>query len=442
MIVWSVATATSLRVFPGPKEITQMAWPLFRWSHDDKYLARLGDDCIHVYEAESMKLLKDRQDKRTSLKVDGVVDFAWSPATNLICYWVPEAENLAVRARGWSGRARSARARPPALTRATRRPARRDRALRAAARRAQARVTVLELPSRVEQRQKNLFNLQECKLHWHPQGDFLAVKVDRHTKTKKTIYTTFELFRMRDRNVAMEVLELEPKETRIRAFAWEPKGVKFALISGDGPKFDVHIYTMESVKGTSKLRPLVKLDKRAVNSLHWSPLGSTLLMAGMTPLSGDLEWYDTNALQVMGADEHFMLTDVAWDPTGRFVTTGVSHWRHQSDNGYNVWSSQGKLLGRHLKDKFYQLTWRPRPPILLSDEQEKEVRKNIREYSKCVARARAPARAHRRRAPSRAHADAAARAPPPPRARAGASRRRTSRSSTPRRSPSSSSARR
>jgi translation initiation factor 3 subunit B len=71
--------------------------------------------------------------------------------------------------------------------------------------RAQARVTILELPSREELRQKNLYNLHEACLHWHPQGDFLGVKVDRHTKTKKTIYTTFELFRVRDRNVAIEV---------------------------------------------------------------------------------------------------------------------------------------------------------------------------------------------------------------------------------------------
>jgi len=338
--VWNTESATSLRVFPGPKEIAQMAWPLFRWSHDDKFLARLGDDCIHVYESETMKLIKDKSDKRTSLKVDGVVDFAWSPSDNHVCYWVPEAGN------------------------------------------SPARVTVVELPSRDEIRQKNLFNLHECRINWHPQGDFLAVKVDRHTKTRKTIYTTFELFRMRDRNVAMEVFELEPKETRIRAFAWEPRGVRFALISGDGPKYDVHIYTMESTKGTSKLRLLTKLEKRSANTLHWSPLGTTLLMAGMTPLSGDLEWYNAAELQTVGQDEHFMLTHVSWDPSGRFVTTGVSHWRHQSDNGYNMWSSQGKLLGRHLKDKFYELMWRPRPPSLLSEDQEKEVRKNIREYSK------------------------------------------------------------
>ena len=34
------------------------------------------------------------------------------------------------------------------------------------------------------------------------------------------------------------------------------------------------------------------------------------------------------------------------------------------------------------KDKFYQLIWRPRPPTLLTEAKEKEIRKNLRTYSK------------------------------------------------------------
>lgn len=94
-----------------------------------------------------------------------------------------------------------------------------------------------------------------------------------------------------------------------------------------------------------------------------------------------------------------MCTDIEWDPTGRYVATGVSHFRHQTENGYNLWSSQGKLLGRHLKEKFYALQWRPRPPSMLDDDQEREVRKNLREASRCVCR-RAVRRRRAARAPS------------------------------------------
>lgn len=35
------------------------------------------------------------------------------------------------------------------------------------------------------------------RLTWHPQGDFLAVQVDKWTKTKKSTHTNFELFSLR-----------------------------------------------------------------------------------------------------------------------------------------------------------------------------------------------------------------------------------------------------
>lgn len=31
-------------------------------------------------------------------------------------------------------------------------------------------------------------------------------------------------------------------------------------------------------------------------------------------------------MTLMGTGEHFKVTDIAWDPTGRYVTTGVSSW--------------------------------------------------------------------------------------------------------------------
>jgi translation initiation factor 3 subunit B len=52
------------------------------------------------------------------------------------------------------------------------------------------------------------------------------------------------------------------------------------------------------------------------------------------------------------------------------------------ENGYNLWSSHGKALFHVKHDKFYQLLWRPRPPSLLTEAKEKEIRKNLRTYSK------------------------------------------------------------
>ena len=63
------------------------------------------------------------------------------------------------------------------------------------------------------------------------------------------------------------------------------------------------------------------------------------------------------------------------------MITGVSWWGHKVDNAYWIWNFQGKILKKATVDKFCQLTWRPRPPTLLSKEQLKDVKKNLKKYS-------------------------------------------------------------
>lgn len=52
------------------------------------------------------------------------------------------------------------------------------------------------------------------------------------------------------------------------------------------------------------------------------------------------------------------------------------------ENGWTLHSFAGTTLSENPTDKFKQFSWRPRPPTLLSKEEQKQVRKNLREYSK------------------------------------------------------------
>ena len=65
--------------------------------------------------------------------------------------------------------------------------------------------------------------LAEVRIYWHPQGDYVAVQVDRYTKTRKSTYTSFELFSVKDKDIPMEVLELPNKTDKVIDFAWEPR---------------------------------------------------------------------------------------------------------------------------------------------------------------------------------------------------------------------------
>merc|ERR1712205_297391 len=93
------------------------------------------------------------------------------------------------------------------------------------------------------------------------------------------------------------------------------------------------------------------LEKKSCNALFWSPAGSITLLANLKGTAGQLEWVDVNVQQTIGEAEHFMCSDIEWDPTGRFVATSVSHWRHQMENGYILWSSHGRELSHEKKDE-------------------------------------------------------------------------------------------
>jgi translation initiation factor 3 subunit B len=52
------------------------------------------------------------------------------------------------------------------------------------------------------------------------------------------------------------------------------------------------------------------------------------------------------------------------------------------ENGYHLYDFKGELLREEHIEKFKQLLWRPRPATLLSKEEQKQIRKNLREYSR------------------------------------------------------------
>ena len=94
----------------------------------------------------------------------------------------------------------------------------------------------------------------DVEIFWHPQGDFLAVKVDLHTKTKKTTFTSFELFYIRERDIPMQVLELPNKQDKVLTFAWEPQGHRFVIVHGDGPRYNVSFFSMKDERGRLNIK--------------------------------------------------------------------------------------------------------------------------------------------------------------------------------------------
>ncbi|KAF5175883.1 Eukaryotic translation initiation factor 3 subunit b [Thalictrum thalictroides] len=345
--IFDVRTGKVMRDFKGNADefaaggtggVSGVSWPVFRWGggKEDKYFARIGKNVISVYETETFTLI----DKK-SIKVENVLDFSWSPSDPILALFVPEL--------GGGNQP--------------------------------ARVSLIQLPGKEELRQKNLFSVSDCRMYWQSNGEYLAVKVDRYTKTKKSTYTGFELFRIKERDIPIEVLELENKNDKIIAFAWEPKGHRFAVIHGDSPRPDISFYSMRTSHNTGRVSKLITLKGKPANALFWSPTGRFILLAGLRGFNGQLEFFNVDELETMQTGEHFMATDIEWDPTGRYVATSVTSV-HEMENGFHIWSFNGKLLYRIPRDRFYQFLWRPRPASFLTAEKEEEIAKNLKKYSK------------------------------------------------------------
>ena len=341
LIIWDILTGKKKRGFLGPPASLlgpdgTVPWPIFQWSHDDKFFARLNENVISVYQTPDMGLVGKK-----SIKVPHIRNFAWSPTDNIMAYWTPEVND------------------------------------------APARVTLIELPSKKEIRQKALFSVSSIILHWQQEGKFLCCKVDRLTKSKKGQFTNFELFRVKAKDIPVEVLDYKEKDI-VNAFGWEPRGHRFAVIHGysDRPgRTDVSFFTMEGESG--KLKQIFTLENKSVNQIRWSPKGRFVLLASIGK-SGSLEWYDVNDVasreepEAISTNEHFSCNEIHWDPSGRFVATAVTCWLNSNDNGYAIWTLTGKELARVSVDKLYEFSWRPRPPSLLSPKQQREVKKTLK----------------------------------------------------------------
>ena len=81
--IWETRTGVKKRSFHADMP---HVWPIFKWSHNDKFFARMTKDgALSIYETPSFGLL----DKK-SIKVPGMKDFSWSPTENILSYWVAE----------------------------------------------------------------------------------------------------------------------------------------------------------------------------------------------------------------------------------------------------------------------------------------------------------------------------------------------------------------
>lgn len=136
-------------------------------------------------------------------------------------------------------------------------------------------------------------------------------------------------------------------------FAWEPTGTRFAIVSTNDPlhgqgavghvvKYNVDFYQLDPKKGD--FAPIKHLEGKIANTLVWAPKGRHIVLATIgSSTKFDIEFWDLDFttddnprkesaepganIQLMATSEHYGVTDIAWDASGRYLATSASSWR-------------------------------------------------------------------------------------------------------------------
>lgn len=171
-----------------------------KWSHDGQFIARLGCDIISVYELPSMNLLEKK-----SIAAKDISDFVWSPRSNMISYWAPAQGNH------------------PSL------------------------ISIIGIPDRAEISSRKIFDVQDGRMVWQNDGDYLCVHMSKGPPKKRTYVLMF--FRVRDAGVPVEQVELPDA---IITVAWEPSGDRICVVHGEPRNPTISFYSMSGASKTAK----------------------------------------------------------------------------------------------------------------------------------------------------------------------------------------------
>lgn len=338
MILWDVVTSTKLRSFPWDRRETPPA-DTVKWSADEKFYALLSKETVNVYEAENVI------SNKTFHEIKEVADFSWSPSQSHLAFWVREqGENVP------------------------------------------ARLSMVGFPDKNDLRTKQLFHVLDCQFVWQKGGEYMAVKVNRYKSAKKKKhggvdytghYFNLEIFNLTNAKKEVPVESIEIKDAIID-LAWEPNGSMLVLLTTADAVTSVSFYSGRLGKQFELVKKLPLRHK--VERISWSPMGQFVTLYSTTGSVGYLTFIDTADLTIMADLEHFLLSEVQWDPTGRYLTA-VTKGNNKKDNGYTIYSFQGRYVRNEKVDGLSVFSWRPRPQTLLSADKQKEIRKNLKKYA-------------------------------------------------------------
>ena len=327
----------------------------FSWSSSGKYLAKVVESSLVVYEAPNFKAMVDDSGRLATAKYQGAQMAEFSSKEDWLAIWIPEVANVP------------------------------------------GRLVIQDIVTRREIAVKTMFSTVGDKpigLHWHPSGDFIAIKTHRLVKSQKAggakkIAVNVDILALRARNATPFSIDLGA-DVIVKHVAWEPSSARFAALlenevnkPGEERKPRLVVWKI----GNEKVEELTQLatSQGSFSQISFSPQGQYfVLWDSKTTSGGDMMFCllpnESKIVEVLRSDNHFLVNGVSWDPSGRYICSSVvqglydeSAFRYQQEASYTLWSFQGRKIHTFKKEKLYAAVWRPHCESSLTSAEKKKV---------------------------------------------------------------------
>jgi len=343
-IVWNVCAATKIRSFKATPTET---WGCYKWSFDGKYLASVGNNLLSIYELPSMQLILDPQtQKRNALKVPNVQTLEWKPNKNILCIAAYKSQAAKGESTG--------------------------------------KIYLVEVPSRNIIKWKTItWEFTSCEINWETNGNKVVLVLKKVIKNKKTSMV-IQIGEIKHNNVTVE--EHEFPEARVVNV--DDSGRKIAVLSADPNSKDAQLtgYTVDLYRTDEEIRgkyfqKIGTMTDKPCSHVLWASNGIFFALVNTDKFSAKIGFLEFgfikgNNIEIIKSTKVNYMNQASWDASGRYLVSS------STKGHYTIWTAFGEPV---IKDNFTEITqiqWRPKPKVLLPEEQEAQLTSNLKKYIK------------------------------------------------------------
>lgn len=202
---------------------------------------------------------------------------------------------------------------------------------------------------------KYFYKADKIQFQWSPTGKHLLALT--HTdvdSTGQSYYGENNLYFMSgdgsfDCRVSLD------KSGPVHDVAWGTRGDEFIACYGYMPS-KMTLFNL-------KCEAAFEFPVESKNHVRYSPAGNLVLFGGFGNLAGYVEVWTRSGttLRRVGHLQSPSSSICEWAPSGHAIITATVTPRLRVDNGFKIWSWQGRLLEHRTFPELYQVTWRPNP---------------------------------------------------------------------------------